>query len=136
MVIDFRVIWAADINNVNRFYDRGPARRPKVTRRPPPRRHTKILKKTADISLLVPILGLFGPLISIVALDNSFAASPAGQGPANRLHTKIKNTTCILLLVSILGLFGPLISIVAFDNRFAASPAGQGPPADRLHTKI
>ena len=81
------------------------------------------------------ILGLFGPLISIVALDNRFAASPAGQGPpADRLHTKIKNTTCILLLVSILGLFGPLISIMALVVRSAAPPVGKGHPPTAVVT--
>ena len=43
MGIDFRVFWAADINNVNRFYvagQRSPADR---------RRHTKILKNSRYI---------------------------------------------------------------------------------------
>ena len=34
MSIDFRVIWAADVNNAIRLDVRRPARRPKVTRRP------------------------------------------------------------------------------------------------------
>ena len=66
MGIDFGVIWAADFNNAIRLDVRRPARRPKVTRRPPSQQNSK---KMTDISLWVSILGLFGPLISIMPLD-------------------------------------------------------------------
>ena len=41
MVVDFRVIWAADFDNVIRLYDCRPARRPRTQAA---RRHTKIQK--------------------------------------------------------------------------------------------
>ena len=66
MGIDFGVIWAADFNNTIRLDVRRPARRPKVARRPPSQQNSK---KMTDISLWVSILGLFGPLISIMPLD-------------------------------------------------------------------
>ena len=88
MGIDFRVIWAADFDYTIRFYLRRPARRPTVPRRPPSH---KSLKDMTDISLWVSILGLFGPLISIILLDFTSVAPPAGQGlPAARRHTKIQ----------------------------------------------
>ena len=88
MGVDFGVIWAADFNNDIRFYVRRPTRRPKDTRRPPSHQNSKIM---TDISLWVSILGLFGPLISIMTLDFTSAAPPAGQRtPAARRHTKIQ----------------------------------------------
>ena len=87
MGIDFGVIWTADFNNVNRFYVRRPARRLRVTRRPPSYQNSK---KMTNVSLWVSILGLLGPLISIMPSDFTFNAPPAGQGsPAARRHTKI-----------------------------------------------
>ena len=94
MGIDFGVIWAADFNNVKRFYVRRPDRRQRVSRRPPSHQN---VKKTTDISLWVWFLGLFGSLISMMSLDFTSNATPAGQGwpagqwsPAARRHTKIK----------------------------------------------
>ena len=66
MGIDFRVIWAADVNNAIKLDVRRPNRRPKVTRRPPSQQNSK---KMTDIWLWVSIFGLFGPLISIMPLD-------------------------------------------------------------------
>ena len=69
MGIVFGVIWIADFNNAIRFYVHRPARRPRVTRwpmvtrRPPPHQNSK---KMTNISLWVSILGLFGPLISMM----------------------------------------------------------------------
>ena len=88
MGVDFGVIWAADFNNGIRFYVRRPARRPKDTRRPPSHQNSK---EMTDVSLWISILGLFGSLISIIALDFTSAAPPAGQRtPAARRHTKIQ----------------------------------------------
>ena len=69
MGIVFGVIWVADFNNTIKFYVHRLARRPRVTRRPmftrrPPSQ--QISKKVTDISLWVSILGLFGPLISMM----------------------------------------------------------------------
>ena len=75
MGIDFGVIWAADFNNVKRFYVRRPDRRQRVSRRPPSHQN---LQKTTDISLWVSFLGLFGPLIAITPLDFMSANLPAG----------------------------------------------------------
>ena len=75
MDIDFGVICAADFDNAIRFHVRRPARRLRVTRRPPSHQN---IKKTTDISLWVSILGLFGPLISITTLDLMSAELPAG----------------------------------------------------------
>ena len=75
MGIDFGVIWAADFDNAIRFYVRRPARRLRVTRRPPSQQNSN---EMTDISLWVLILGLFGPLISIMSLDFTSAAPPAG----------------------------------------------------------
>ena len=77
MGIDFGVIWAADFNNVKRFYVRRPDRRQRVSRRPPSHQN---VKKTTDISLWVWFLGLFGSLISMMSLDFTSNATPAGQG--------------------------------------------------------
>ena len=86
MGIDFGFFWAADFNNDIRFYVRRPARRQKVTRRPPS--HQNSITMT-DISIWVSILGFFGPLISMVTLDLPSADLPAGQrSPAARRHTK------------------------------------------------
>ena len=77
--IVFWVIWIADFNNAIRFYAHRPARRPRVTRRsmvtrrPPPHQNSK---KMTNISLWVSILGLFGPLISIMTLDFTSADPP------------------------------------------------------------
>ena len=75
MGIDFGVIWAADFNNVIRFYDRRPARRPRVNRRPPSLKNSKDM---TDISLWVSIQGLFRPLISIMLSDFMSADPTAG----------------------------------------------------------
>ena len=87
MGIDFVVIGAADFNNDIRFYVRRPTRRSRVTRRPPSHQN---IKKTTDVSLWVLILGLLGPLVSLMPSDFTSAAPPAVQGsPAARRHTKI-----------------------------------------------
>ena len=88
MGIDFGVIGAADFNNAIRFYVRRPTRRSRDTRRPPSHQNSK---EMTDVSLWVSILGLFGSLISIIALDFTAPAPPAGQRtPAARRHTKIQ----------------------------------------------
>ena len=88
MGVDFGVIWAAEFDNIIRFEVRRPARRPRVTRRPPSHQN---FKKITDISSWVSILGLFGTLIPIMPLDFRSAAPPAVQGsPAARRHTKIQ----------------------------------------------
>ena len=90
MGVDFGVIWAADFNNGIRFYVRRPTRRPKDTRRPPSHQNSK---EMTDVSLWVSILGLFGPLISIMSKDFTSAAPTADKGsPAARRHTKIFRT--------------------------------------------
>ena len=87
MGIDFGVIWAADFDDDIRFYVRRPARRPRITRRPPSHQNSR---KMTNISLWVSILGLFGPLISIILLDFTSVAPSAGQrSPAARHHTKV-----------------------------------------------
>ena len=87
MGVDFGVIWAADFDNAIRFHVRRPARRLRVTRRPPSHQNSK---EMTDISSWVSILGLFGPLISIKPFDFMSAALPAGYGsPTDRRHTKI-----------------------------------------------
>ena len=87
MGINFGVNWAADFDNAIRFKVRRPARRPKVTCRPPSHQN---LKEMTDILLWVSIFWFIGPLIPIMSLDFRFAAPPAVQGsPAARRHTKI-----------------------------------------------
>ena len=91
MGIDFRVIWVSDFNNTIIVYarlpTRRPARRPKVTRRPPSQQNSK---KMTDISLWVSIFGLFGSLISIIRLYFTSASPTAGQeSPTARRHTKM-----------------------------------------------
>ena len=76
--VDFGVIWVADFKSAIRFYVRRP------TCRPPSQQN---IKKTTDISLWVSLLGLFGPLISIMQLDITSAVPAAG-------HTKILVTRC------------------------------------------
>ena len=84
---DFWVIWVADFTIKIIFYVRRPARRPRVTRHLPSHQNSK---KMTDISLWVSILGLYGPLISILLLDFTSAFPPAGQrSPAARRHNKI-----------------------------------------------
>ena len=75
MGVDFGVIWAADFDNAIRFHVRRPARRLRVTRRPPSHQNSK---EMTDISSWVSILRLFGPLISIMPLDCMYADLPAG----------------------------------------------------------
>ena len=41
MGVDFGVIWAAEFDNIIRFEVRRPARRPRVTRRPPSHQNSK-----------------------------------------------------------------------------------------------
>ena len=77
MGIDFGVIWTADFNSAIRFYVRRPARRPRVTRRPPSQQNSK---EMTNIALWVSILGLFGPLISIMPLDFMSADPTGGKG--------------------------------------------------------
>ena len=72
MGIDFEIIWAADYDNAVTFYVRRPAPRPWVTRRPPLHKYSKDM---TGISLWASILGLFGPLISIMS-----AAPTADKG--------------------------------------------------------
>ena len=71
MGINFGVIHAAEFDNAIRFYFRRPARRPGATRRPPSHQSSK---KMTNISLRVSILGLFGPMNSIMLLDFTSAA--------------------------------------------------------------
>ena len=119
MGIDFGVIWAADFDNAIRFHVRRPARRLRVTRRPPSHQNSKDM---TDISLWVSILGLFRPLISIMLLDFMSADLPAGfRSTAARRHNKI-----LKLWVSILGLFGPLVSIMPLDLISAYQPTVKG----------
>ena len=53
MGVDFGVIWAADFNNVIRFYVHRTSRRPRVTHRPPLNQNSK---EMTDIWLLRVIL--------------------------------------------------------------------------------
>ena len=87
MGVDFWDIWAAEFDKDIRFHVRRPARRLRVTRRPPSHQN---LKEMTDISLWVSSLELFGPLISIMPLDFMSADPPTGRGStAARRHTKI-----------------------------------------------
>ena len=70
MGVDFGVIWAADFNNVIRFYVRRPARRRRVTRR-----HNKILKSERCNGMRIN-----WPLISILPLDSCSPIRPALKG--------------------------------------------------------
>ena len=77
MGVDFRVIWAADFNDVIRYYVRLPARRPRFTRRPPSHQNSEM----TDIMLWASILGIFGSLFSIMPLDVMSADLAACLGP-------------------------------------------------------
>ena len=88
MGVDFGVIWAAEFDNIIRFEVRRPARRPRVTRRPPSHQNSK---EMTDIWLWVSIFRLFGPLNSIMSLDFRSAAPPAVQrSPAAAVKPKFK----------------------------------------------
>ena len=88
MGVDFGVIGAADFDNDIRFHVRQPVRRLRVTRRPPSHQN---LKEMTYVLSWVSILGLLGPLISIMPSDFTSAAPPAVQGtPAARRHIKIQ----------------------------------------------
>ena len=114
MGIDFWVIWVADFNNVIRFYVRrrqkDTRRRLLDTRRPPS--HQNVMDMTI-ISLWVSILGLFGPLISIMSLDFTSAAPPPAKGrPPPAVTPKFKrDDRCIVMGID----FG-VIWVAGFNN--------------------
>ena len=88
MGVNFGINWATDFNNVIIFYVHRTSHRQGVIRRPPSHQNSK---KTTDIWLWWSILGLFGPMNSIMSLDFRYAAPPAGQGsPTARRHNKIQ----------------------------------------------
>ena len=69
-----------------RIYRRPPITTAAANRRPPSHQNSK---EMTDISLWVSILGLFGPLNSMMTLDLPSADPPAGHwSPAARRHTK------------------------------------------------
>ena len=84
------------------IYVRRPSRRPRITRRPPSHQNSK---KMTDISLWVSILGLFGPLISIILLDFPSVAPSAGQrSPATRRYTKTKEDDRYIVMGIVFGM--------------------------------
>ena len=76
MGVDFGVIWAADFDNVIRFYI---GRLAVGQRTPTARRHTKIQKRRQMYRYGYRFWG-YWLLISIMLLDDTSAAPPAGQG--------------------------------------------------------
>ena len=121
MGVDFGVIWAADCDNAFRFHIRRPARRLRVTRRPPFHQ-----KRNDRYSVMGISFGVIGAADFKNAI-RSYDCRPTRRSRVTRRppsHQNIKITTDISLWVSILGLFGPLISITTLDFMSTDLPAG------------
>ena len=126
MGINFGVIWAADSDDDIRFY----ARRPRITRRPPSHQNSR---KMTNISLWVSILGLFGPLISMMTLDFTSTTPPAGHGsPA--VTPKFKENYRYIVM----GIDFGVIRVTEFDNdiRYYVRRPARRQRANRRHIKI
>ena len=136
MGMDFGVIWAADCDDDFRFTVCQPIRQSRVTRRP---RHIKILKNMTYIVIsfyfgfIYSILGLFGPLVSMMTLDFKSTTPPAGHGsPA--VTPKFKENYRYIVM----GIDFGVIRVTEFDNdiRYYVRRPARQQRANRRHIKI
>ena len=104
---DFRNIQNKNLSAAAHHHRRRPSPPPPLAVAP------KFQRDDRYVSLWVSILGLLGPLISIMTLDFTSAASPAGQrSPAARRYTKIKEDDRYIVI----GIVFWVIWIADFNN--------------------